>query len=137
MSLRNELSGSSPAYISKHRYLELKHKCLQYPEWKKELAEVDLKLQGGLISVSGDQIEWKDPVFEVVRRREELHQKCLFVERAIYETCGAYIWEFMLQTICFDKSYDVLSASKHIPCGRRQYYQLYRACFMKLDKFIS
>lgn len=29
-----ELSERNPYYISKHRYYELKHFCLQYPEWE-------------------------------------------------------------------------------------------------------
>lgn len=33
--LRAELSRKNRYWISKHRYYELKHFCLQYPEWKK------------------------------------------------------------------------------------------------------
>ncbi len=32
--LRSELSPKNKYYIDKHRYYELKHFCLQYPEWK-------------------------------------------------------------------------------------------------------
>lgn len=32
--VRTELSKKSKWYISKHRYYELYHWCLQYPEWK-------------------------------------------------------------------------------------------------------
>ena len=39
--LKNELSGKNKYHLSKHRYLELKHFCLQYPEWKKRLKEID------------------------------------------------------------------------------------------------
>ena len=38
---RPELSKKSPYWIDKHRYYELKHFCLQYPLWKKELAEYE------------------------------------------------------------------------------------------------
>ena len=33
-----ELSERNPYYISKHRYYELKHFCLQYPEWEEAMA---------------------------------------------------------------------------------------------------
>lgn len=36
-----ELSEKNPYYISKHRYYELKHFCLQYPEWKDALVMLD------------------------------------------------------------------------------------------------
>lgn len=42
--LRNEkpeLSKKSPFYITKHRYYELKNFCLQYPDWKKALEQVN------------------------------------------------------------------------------------------------
>lgn len=34
--IRAELSKNNKYWISKHRYYELKHFCLQYPEWQKE-----------------------------------------------------------------------------------------------------
>ena len=39
--LRPELSTKNKYYIGKHRYYELKHFCLQYPEWKKSHAEFE------------------------------------------------------------------------------------------------
>lgn len=42
--LRNEkpeLSKKSPFYITKYRYYELKNFCLQYPDWKKALEQVN------------------------------------------------------------------------------------------------
>ena len=32
---RAQLSVKNPCHIPKHRYYELKHFCLQYPDWKK------------------------------------------------------------------------------------------------------
>lgn len=42
--IRAELSHKSKYHIDKHRYYELKHFCLQYPNWKKSYAEVDATL---------------------------------------------------------------------------------------------
>lgn len=39
--LRAELSTKNKYYIDKHRYYELKHFCLQYPEWKRTYAELE------------------------------------------------------------------------------------------------
>ena len=35
---RSEISKKNPYWIPKHRYFELKHFCLQYPDWKNEYA---------------------------------------------------------------------------------------------------
>ena len=35
------LSKKNKYYISKHRYYELKHFCLQYNEWIEELKKLD------------------------------------------------------------------------------------------------
>lgn len=45
--IRSELSHKNKYHIDKHRYYELKHFCLQYPEWKKAYAEVDAMAQNG------------------------------------------------------------------------------------------
>lgn len=38
-NVRPEVSKKSKYYISRHRYYELKHLCLQYPELKKEVGD--------------------------------------------------------------------------------------------------
>lgn len=38
---RAQLSAKNPCHIPKHRYYELKHFCLQYPDWKKALVLLD------------------------------------------------------------------------------------------------
>lgn len=39
--IRPELSRNNKYWISKHRYYELKHFCLQYPLWKSAYAAFD------------------------------------------------------------------------------------------------
>lgn len=39
--IRPEVSHKNTYYISKHRYYELKHFCLQYPEWRKSYISLD------------------------------------------------------------------------------------------------
>lgn len=38
--VKSELSQNNKYWIPRHRYFELKHFCLQYPEWKKEYIEL-------------------------------------------------------------------------------------------------
>jgi hypothetical protein len=39
--IRAEVSTKNRYWIDKHRYYELKHFCLQYPQWKKMYASLD------------------------------------------------------------------------------------------------
>lgn len=41
--VRSELSKRNKWHISKHKFLELKHFCLQYPEWHKLYLELSLR----------------------------------------------------------------------------------------------
>lgn len=50
--IRPEVSSKNTYYILRHRYYELKHFCLQYPEWKREYRSLD-----GLTSRSASGIE--------------------------------------------------------------------------------
>lgn len=45
--IRAEISEKNKYWIDKHRHYELKHFCLQYPEWKRaytEFADVSVPL---------------------------------------------------------------------------------------------
>lgn len=39
--IRPEVSAKNKYWLSKHRYYELKHFCLQYPEWKRVYHDLD------------------------------------------------------------------------------------------------
>ena len=40
-SIRPEVSSKKEYWLSRHRYYELKHFCLQYPEWKRNYRALD------------------------------------------------------------------------------------------------
>ena len=39
--IRAKLSENNKYFVEKHRYYELKHFCLQYPDWKKGYSEIE------------------------------------------------------------------------------------------------
>lgn len=43
--IRPELSKLNPYWISTHRFYELKHFCLQFPEWEKEANDISLRIR--------------------------------------------------------------------------------------------
>jgi len=52
MRVRNDISNKNEYKLSKHRFLELKHMCLQYDEWRDILRSLD-GYRGGMIEIHG------------------------------------------------------------------------------------
>lgn len=94
--------------LSKHRYYELKHWCLQYPEWQKLYSEVHGLGDGDTTSKDGIRLA-------------ELYTKMLLVER-VCKLADADIWEELLRT--------VTKGSKEIPSTS----YIYKKFFWLLDK---
>ena len=120
--IRSEISKANPYYISKHRYLELKHFCLQYNEWKEEYKNL-------LEMVPNDF----DPTSKVgtrlamLSRRMEMVQECA---KSVDEVLGDYIFD----AVTGEHSYTYERQIKGIPCCRSVYYDLYRKFMFELGK---
>ena len=94
------MSTKSKWYISKYRYLELKNMCLQYPEWKKELLVIDSGLYSfNFIKTDTDQVEFKDPTFRTVEKREELVNKIKAIEDTA-KLSGEDLSAYILECVC-------------------------------------
>ena len=134
---RPELSDKNQWWINKHRYYELKHFCLQYPDWRKTYNEFD-----GLPSVSPglyeriNRGEIVDPTSEKALLLQLIVSKITAVEKAAYEACAHQFWySFLIDAVTNNKSYDVLEAQTGImPVSRNEWYIYYRKFFWYLDK---
>ena len=133
---RPELSEKNRWWISKHRYYELRHFCLQYPEWKQQMAEID-----GLPShdPSEDRVNeghTSDPTSVFAQARMFFNDRIKLVENAAYEACGHQFWyTILVDAVTEGASYDILQARKGImPIARGEWYELYRKFFWTLDK---
>lgn len=129
--LKNELSEKSKYHLSKHRYLELKHFCLQYPEWKQRLKEInDIcasvpgRLGSGQISNETERI--------AIERRVLL-DKIELVEKTAMETDKS-LWFYILQGVTEERTYVYLRNTMDMPCGRNMYYECYRKFFWLMDR---
>lgn len=129
--LKNELSEKSKYHLSKHRYLELKHFCLQYPEWKEqlkaitELSAIDIgRLGSGQISNETERIAFE---------RLKLQNRINLVERTAMETDKS-LWFYILTGVTEERSYEYLRQVMGMPCGRNVYYERYRAFYWLMDR---
>ena len=105
-SIRPEIWKKNEYWISRHRYYELKHFCLQYPEWKREYAAQN----GG------------------AEQREQLKKWMDMVETAAGEAADD-LGEMMLRAVTEGLSYVSLSP----PCCKEVWYAAYRRFFWILN----
>lgn len=130
-TIRPEISKDSPYYISKHRYYELKHFCLQYPEWEEEYRRLcSMSISG---KASTDNPNWSDPTGNRASRMADLSYKMELV-RDVAMSVDPVIGKFIFLAVTKDKSYTWLRTVAGIPCGKNVYYELYRIFFKLLSR---
>lgn len=127
---RPELSETNPYYISKHRFYELKHFCLQYKEWRKELSNLDPKIS------SVGKIEkpiQTDPVGELAIQRLYYEDRIRLIHSCAFEA-DPELAPYIVQAVTEECSYTFLRSVKNIPCSKDYYYDKYRKFFWLLAK---
>lgn len=130
--IKPELSKMNDCYISKHRYYELKHFCMQYLEWKeicKNQNRYSQKFPDGIFV----QKSFIDSPIECQIITPYLDNIAL-IERICKETAHE-LWIYILRSVTENLTYDKLRASYGIPCCREYYYKLYRQFFYNLSIF--
>lgn len=129
--IRPDISRKNKYWIDKHRHYELKHFCLQYPEWKKEYNNI------ANIRNFKNEILYKsnihsDPTFKEVIRRERYLERIELIERVAKEA-DADLHNYILKAVTEGLSYTYLKSKLDIPCGKDLYYDRYRRFFWLLD----
>ena len=132
--IRAEISEKNKYYIDKHRHYELKHFCLQYPNWKRTYAEID----GGAIATSSfSRIPSGnlpgDPTGKRAAAKARLSERIELIEKVAKET-DDYIYDYLLKGVTEGLSYTYLKSRLDIPCGKDMYYDRYRKFFWLLSE---
>lgn len=133
-TIRPEISEKNRYWIGKHRYYELKHFCLQYPEWKK-------------IYISLDGLPTKSPIRQHIKGvGSRLSSTEIYAEARVYysermrmienaaQEASAELGKYLLKAVTEGISYEHLRAQESIPCGKDIFYTAYRRFFWLLDK---
>lgn len=128
-----ELSRKNPYYISKHRYYELKHFCMQYPEWKQALILLDgwkaKPDQLTTYTIQGNRTS--DPTEQMAIARAFFSNRVELIERCLSELCPA-IAPYVLKGATECVPYETLRIHG-CPCCRESYYEEYRKFFWVLS----
>ena len=129
-NIRPEISKKNKWWISKHRYYELKHFCLQYPEWKEQVRNAAIFGKTGEV-VRTDR-QWSDPTATSSYICEEAMDRIRLVEECCSLACGD-LSSYILRAVTEGLSYVNLKMMYEIPCSRDTYYELYRRFYYVLS----
>ena len=122
--IRSKISPKSPYYLSKERFLELKHFCLQYPEWKDEINKINFygKVGDGRSCDISDRTGRIASIVEVINRKMEM------IEQSAIRADGD-IYPWIIKCVTEGMGYLNLNA----PCSKDYFYDRYRKFFWILD----
>ena len=134
MKIRPEISVKNKYWIDKHRHYELKHFCLQYPEWKRAYNEFDdPSIPLSMIERVATSNLPGDPTAKRAMMKTHYAEKMHLIERTA-RSADAYLWEYILKAVTENLSYTNLKSKFDIPCGKDMYYDRYRRFFWLLSE---
>lgn len=132
--IRPDISERNKYYIDKHRHYELKHFCLQYPNWKKRYLELD---NPSIASSAAEKIPTSnipgDPTGRYAIAKAYYGERIKMIE-ATAKKADKYLYEYILKAVTEELSYTYLKSRLGIPCGRDMYYDRYRKFFWLLSE---
>ena len=131
--IRADISAKNPYWISRHRYYELKHFCLQYPEWKRELSNLSsIKNQMFITATHSDSGTFSNPTADCAEKIMFLKDRIDMIERTARNTAPD-LAKYILKGATEGLSYTYLKSKLEIPCCKDKYYELYRKFFWLLS----
>ena len=132
--IRAEISEKNKYWIDKHRHYELKHFCLQYPEWKKLYAEFsDVSVPLSMMERIPTSNLPGDPTAKRAMMKAYYGEKIKLIEKVALET-DIYLHNYILKAVTEGLSFTYLKTRLDIPCGKDMYYDRYRRFFWLLSK---
>lgn len=131
--IRAEISEKNKYWIDKHRHYELKHFCLQYPEWKRNYSDFDnASLPLSMIERVSTSNLPGDPTAKRAMMKAYYYEKIKMVEKVALET-DTCLHQYILKAVTEGLSYTYLKTKMGIPCGKDMYYDRYRKFFWLLS----
>lgn len=133
--LRAKLSPKNKYWIDQHRYYELKHFCLQYPEWRKAYSEFeDPSIPLSVIERFPTNNLPGDPTAKRALMKLVFSERIKLIEKAAMEA-DVYLYAYILKGVTEGFSYTYLKTKLGIPCSKDTYYDRYRKFFWLLSNY--
>ena len=132
--IRAEVSEKNKYWIDKHRHYELKHFCLQYPEWKRRYEVLGVpKMSAAMLEFVPSSNVHGDPTSRFAMKKAFYSERIEMVEKAAVEA-DKYLCAYILKAVTEGLSYTYLKSRLKIPCSRDMYYDRYRKFFWLLSQ---
>lgn len=129
--IRPEISRKNKYWIDRHRHYELKHFCLQYPEWKRAYRSHP-SISSSINEEPSRSSSPGDPTANQAMRKTYYMERIKLVERVAGEA-DEQLHNYILKAVTEGLSYTYLRTKMNIPCSRDMYYDRYRKFFWLLD----
>ena len=122
--------------VSKHRFAEIYHFCLQYPEWKDELKYKTDSVASIEITDMPTTHKNESTVEALAIRRANLEDKCKLIEQTAIET-DSEIYQYIIKAVTNEYiTYNYLYTVMNIPCSKKMYYDRRRKFYYLLSQKI-
>ena len=132
--IRANISQKNKYWISKHRHYELKHFCLQYPEWKRIYSDFcNPDFSSSMVESASTSDNSNDPITKKSLAKTFYSERIDLIEKTARES-DPYLYDYLIKGITEGKSYTYLRTMLGIPCGKDMYYDRYRKFFWLLNK---
>ena len=129
--IRPEISEKNKYYIPKHRYYELKHFVMQYPDWAEAVQGKTSLVRPSMRKDKVQSSALSDPTYETMERGIIFSHYIDIVNEAAFKSgrLGKLIMNNVIEGVGFKDWSETASKA-----SRDEYYILYRKFFWELDK---
>lgn len=131
--IRPNISEGNKYWISKERYYELKHFCLQYNDWLKMYNALnDTRISTSIASLQGFRGIPGSPTEKIAIAKSHYKERLDMVRNAAFEA-DPEISNYILKAVTDDISCSALICKYDMPCGKDKFYAAYRRFFYHLS----
>lgn len=133
-NIRPEITKKNDYWISKERYYELKHFCMQYEDWVKIVRSLTtLNFNGDIPEFILSKNYKTSPVERIVIAKEHYNTKIDMVNESA-KLADSEIANYILLAVTKNVSCTCLITKYDMPCGKDKFYNAYRRFFWYLSK---
>lgn len=132
---RAEISKKNKYWISKHRFYELSHHCMQYNEWKDEYRTLENQSVKG-VDYDGmpHGTDISNPTESIGMRMAELKSKMETIEKTA-EEADPILAKYILKAVTNeDVTFNYLKQFMDMPCEKDMYYDRRRKFYWLMNQ---
>ena len=132
-SIRSNLSRRNRYWISRHRYYELKHFCLQYSEWLTEYRSIDGYQKSSRMNLTGVKSTAISDATERLTEAKMYYFERMSLVKSLCKEADPELSDYIFKAVTEEVSYSTLRTKYDIPCSKDYYYESYRKFFWLLS----